>query len=218
MSERRAALFDLDRTLVRRETASLYVRHLRALGEATWRDTARAAWWVAQYTAGVIDAPRIATEALAAYRGMPEIALAARCDDWVRREVVPHVSDEARRAVQRHRERGDLTAIVTGASPYVAWPIARLLGIEHVVATEFEVVDHRFTGRPRLPLCYGEGKVELAARLAAAEGFRLDEAVFYTDSYTDLPLLLAVAEPIVVNPDLRLGREARRRGWPVERW
>jgi ribosome-binding factor A len=48
--------------------------------------------------------------------------------------------------------------------------------------------------------------------------FRLDEAIFYTDSYTDLPLLLAVAEPVVVNPDPRLRREARLRGWPVLRW
>lgn len=39
-----------------------------------------------------------------------------------------------------------------------------------------------------------------------------------TDSYTDLPLLLAVAEPVIVNPDPRLLREARRRRWPVLRW
>ncbi|RYE94447.1 MAG: HAD-IB family hydrolase [Myxococcales bacterium] len=218
MSARRAALFDLDRTLVRRETASLYVRHMRATGQATWRDSLQIAWWVAQYTVGVIDAPRVAAQAMSTYRGLPEVALAARCDDWVRNDVVPHIGDEARRAVRRHRERGDVTAIVTGASPYAAWPVARLLGIEHVVASEFEIVDHRLTGRPALPLCYGEGKVERASKLATEQGFRLDEACFYTDSYTDMPLLLAVAEPIVVNPDLRLAREARRRGWPVERW
>src|SRR5690606_1165663 len=44
----RAALFDMDRTLLRVETAILYVRHQRKLGEATWRDAARAAYWLAQ--------------------------------------------------------------------------------------------------------------------------------------------------------------------------
>lgn len=136
----------------------------------------------------------------------------------MRRYVVPHISDSARLAVRDHQRRGDFTAIVTGASPYAARPVARLLKIDRVVASEFEVADHVFTGRPSLPLCYGEGKVTLAQRLADAEGFRLDEATFYTDSYTDLPLLLAVSEPVIVNPDPRLRREAARRGWPVLRW
>jgi hypothetical protein len=58
-----AALFDLDRTLVRKETASLYVRYMRKRGGATWGDTARVTWWVAQYTLGVIDAQSVARRA-----------------------------------------------------------------------------------------------------------------------------------------------------------
>jgi HAD superfamily hydrolase (TIGR01490 family) len=214
----RAALFDLDRTLVRKETASMYVRYLRATGQATWKDSARIGWWVLQYTFGVLDAQKAAVEVISSLRGFPETAMAARCDDWVRRDVLRHVSDGARRVVLEHQRQGHLTAIVTGASPYAARPVARHLGIDHVVATEFEVADHHFTGRPALPLCYGEGKVQKAQQLAERLGFRLDESIFYTDSYTDLPLLLAVAEPVVVNPDPRLLREARRRRWPVLRW
>jgi len=41
---------------------------------------------------------------------------------------------------------------------------------------------------------------------------------FYTDSYSDLAMLEAVEGPRVVNPDPRLRRFARRRGWPVELW
>jgi HAD superfamily hydrolase (TIGR01490 family) len=214
----RAALFDLDRTLVRRETASMYVRYMRTTGQATWKDSARIGWWVLQYTFGVLDAQKAAAEVIASLRGFPETAMAARCDDWIRRDVLRHISDGARRAVLDHQRLGHLTAIVTGASPYAAKPVARHLGIDHVVATEFEVEAHHFTGRPALPLCYGEGKVTRAQVLAERHGFRLDEAIFYTDSYTDLPLLLAVAEPVVVNPDPRLLREARRRRWPVLRW
>jgi phosphoserine phosphatase len=75
-----------------------------------------------------------------------------------------------------------------------------------------------FTGRLLRPLCYGQGKVERASRLAAALGFDLAESTFYSDSYTDLPLLSLVKEPVCVNPDLRLRREAKRRGWRIERW
>jgi hypothetical protein len=53
---RRAALFDMDRTLVRVDTATLYVRYQREKGDATFRDVTRVAWWMLQYTLGVIDA------------------------------------------------------------------------------------------------------------------------------------------------------------------
>jgi HAD superfamily hydrolase (TIGR01490 family) len=215
----RAALFDMDRTLVRRETASLYVRYQREIGEATWRDALRVSWWVAQYTLGVIDAETVAKRATKSFAGMHETVLSARCDDWFPRFVETHVCDRGREAVHRHRAQGDVTAIVTGASPYIARPCARLLGIDHVVATELEVgADGRFTGLLVDPICYGRGKIVRAERLAARLGFELRESVFYSDSLTDLPLLEYVAEPIVVNPDPRLRRVAKQRGWRVEVW
>ena len=214
----RAALFDLDRTLVRKETATLYVRWQREVGQATTRDLARVMFWVAQYTLGILDAPAGAGRAVATLRGKPEQEMIDECESWFRSHVLPHVADEGRGAVERHKTAGDLVAIVTGATPYVARPLARMLGIDHVVASELEVVDGRFTGRPVEPLCYGEGKVVRAERLAREHAFALDEAVFYTDSLTDLPLLLRVGDRVVVNPDPRLRRIARRRAWRIEAW
>ncbi|HZU85224.1 MAG TPA: HAD-IB family hydrolase [Polyangiaceae bacterium] len=214
-----AALFDMDRTLVREATVGLYVRYLRARGGARWCDSARVLWWLAQYTLGVVDAPRVVARALASLEGMHETVLSARCDDWFRRDVERHVSDAGRRAVAAHRARGDVVAIVTGASPYFARPLARRLDIEHVVATELEVgADGRFTGRLSEPLCYGRGKLARTRALAGRLGFRVDESTFYSDSYTDLPLLEAVRTAVAVNPDPRLAAVARRRGWRVERW
>jgi HAD superfamily hydrolase (TIGR01490 family) len=215
----RAALFDMDRTLVRRETASLYVRYQRDLGLATWRDSARVMWWVAQYTAGVIDAPGVAARAMQSLAGVEEVVLAARLDDCFRLYIERHVADRGRAAVEAHHSRGDLVAIVTGASLYATRPLARRLGIEHIVASELEVgPDGRFTGKIVPPLCYGVGKIERAARLAETLGFRLEDATFYSDSFTDLPLLERVRDPVAVNPDVRLRRVARKRGWRVEKW
>jgi len=215
----RAALFDMDRTLVRKETASLYVRFQREIGEARRRDLLRVTYWVAQYTLGIIDAPDVARRALRTLEGTTESAMSARCDDWFRRWVEPHVCDLGRRAVERHRERGDLLAIVTGASPYAARPLARRLDIPHVVASELEVdANGRFTGKFVEPLCIAEGKVERTKRFAQEQGFVLEESTFYSDSHTDLPLLELVREPIIVNPDPRLKRVAKRRGWRIEAW
>jgi HAD superfamily hydrolase (TIGR01490 family) len=216
---RRAALFDMDRTLIRRETASLYVRYQVEVGEASYTDLARTLYWVVKYTLGILDHQRIAEIATRQLAGMPEVVLAARCDDWFSRYCEKHITDGGRRAVRMHQERGDFCAIVTGSSPYASWPLARRLGIGHVVSTVFEMDEaRRFTGRPEQPLCLGEGKVTRAERLAKEHGFRLEDAIFYTDSVSDLALMERVAEPVAVNPDLRLERHAKKRGWRIERW
>ena len=215
----RAALFDMDRTLVRKETASLYVKYQLEIGEARHRDVLRVTYWVAQYTLGVIDAPEVAARVASTLAGVSESALASRCDDWFRRFVEPHVCDLGRRAVERHRSRGDLLAIVTAASTNTARPLARRLDIPYLVGSELEVdALGCFTGRFVPPLAIGEGKVTRARRFAEEQGFRLEDATFYSDSHTDLPLLELVGEPIAVNPDRRLRRHARRKGWRIEAW
>jgi len=219
MSAPRLAMFDMDRTLLSKETASLYVKYEREIGEASTADLARTLYWVAQYTLGILDAEKVGRRALAKLEGVPELVVAARCDDWFERRVEPYVTDGGREAVREHRARGDVVAIVTGASVYASRPLARLLGIEHVVSSVFEVDDAGFfTGKPVDPFCFGVGKLERARRLSAEVGLPLEDGVFYTDSVSDLPLLEVVREPIAVSPDPRLRRIARQRGYKIVRW
>ncbi|HEY3499363.1 MAG TPA: HAD family hydrolase [Polyangiaceae bacterium] len=216
---RNGAFFDMDRTLVRKDTSALYTRYRRDLGEATVKDALQVGWWALQYTLGVIDAPRVAVEALRSFRGKEERWLLDSCEGWFKDYVLQHIPAKAREVVQRHRESGDFIAIVTGATRYAAEPLGRELGIETVVCTRLEVDPAGcFTGLPIEPLCYGTGKLELARRVAAVEDVDFANSTFYSDSITDLPLLEAVGRPIVVNPDRRLRRVAQKRGWVVERW
>ncbi len=204
---------------MRIDTATLYVRYQRDKGEADWRDATRVAWWMFQYTLGVIDAERVAERALESFRGKEETWLKTTCEEWYLEYVRPHVANAGREAVERHRSAGDVLAIVTGATPYAAMPLARELSIDHVVATRLELDSvGRFTGRVAPPMSFGNGKIVLAEKLAAEQGFTLDDATFYSDSITDLPLLERVKTPIIVNPDRRLRGVARSRGWPIERW
>jgi HAD superfamily hydrolase (TIGR01490 family) len=219
MPIRRAALFDMDRTLIKGDTATLYTRYQRANGDATFRDTVRVAWWLLQYTFGVIDAPGVAEQVLKKFRGKKESWMIETCEKWFVEYVLPQVQEAGRAAVKRHREQGELVAIVTSATPYAALPLARELGIEHVVCTELEVDESGcFTGKVRPPMCYGPGKIDRALGIAEREGFDLNDAIFYSDSITDLPLLERVKTPIAVNPDTRLKRIAQKRGWRIERW
>lgn len=219
MTKPHLAMFDMDRTLLSKETASLYVRYQVEIGEATPLDLARTIGLVLRYTVGMLDMNKVAREALRSLEGIPEVAMSSRCDDWFRRSVEQYVTDGGRRAVLSHLSRGDVCAIVTGASAYVSRPLARLLGIPHVVSSVFEVDENAiFTGRPIEPFCFGPGKLERARRLARELGLSLGNATFYTDSISDLPLLEAVSEPVAINADPRLRRLARARGWRSETW
>jgi phosphoserine phosphatase len=80
------------------------------------------------------------------------------------------------------------------------------------------IVDDRMTGEVVDPPCYGEGKITWAQRYAAEHDGILAEAYFYTDSYSDQPLLELVGHPIAVNPDTRLRRLAQKRSWPIEKF
>ncbi|HRI68008.1 MAG TPA: HAD-IB family hydrolase [Polyangium sp.] len=215
----RAALFDMDRTLVRKETASLYMRYQRDIGRATTWDLLKTFYWVGKYTFGVLDADKLADNVLSTMRGVSEPAFVRECEDWFAKYVEGHIAEKGREAVVKHRAQGDICAIVTGATRYAAGPLAQRLEIDHVVASELEIDEAgQFTGRAVKPLCLGNGKLQRAELLAERLGFVLQEATFYTDSISDLPLLERVAEPIVINPDPRLLRVAKRRGWPIERW
>lgn len=216
---RRAALFDMDRTLLSANTALLYTRYRRDRGEIGWASMLRVLYWLAKYTLGVIDAEKVALSALREYTGRAERELLDNSELWFRDYVLQYVRDAGRAVVERHRAAGDHLAIVTGATPYAAGPLARELTIEHLVCSELELdAEGCLTGRPQDPLCYGKGKLLRTERLAAQLGFNLRDAVFYSDSITDLPLLEQVGTPVAVCPDRRLRRLARARGWRVEEW
>jgi HAD superfamily hydrolase (TIGR01490 family) len=214
----RAAFFDLDRTLVRVNTGPLYVRWRMRQGHLGMTDLLRASWWTLQYTFGVIDADAVSRAAAATIAGIEEDVFRRECETWVRTEVLPHVTTAARAEVARRMKEGFVCALLTGTSPYVAEPVAAELDIPHVLCTRMHVDGGRFTGRLELPLCYGPGKVARARAWAEAHGVDLARSVFYTDSVSDLPMLEAVGEPRVINPDPRLYALARRRGWSIDRW
>jgi HAD superfamily hydrolase (TIGR01490 family) len=212
------ALFDMDRTLIDTHTAKLYVQFQRDLGEIGAFEAVRTSYWLLQYTLGVIDAKQVALHVLQGYRGKTDAWLRDRCQRWFQSHVRERISSIGRVRVREHLRAGHAVAIATSAVLQVAEPLAHELSIPHLVCSELEVRDGELTGSFNWPLCYGQGKRERAETLLRSLGARLEQTAFYTDSITDLPLLEAVGHPIVVNPDARLRRAAKRRGWLIEDW
>ncbi|HMU40400.1 MAG TPA: HAD family hydrolase [Pseudomonadota bacterium] len=215
---RKAAFFDMDLTLLRVNSGSRWVKYLRKRGEMGLPMLLRSGIWLLQYRLSLLDMEAVAGMLAKDMTGDSEAETRTKVLEFYRTELQHTISDEAKRVLEEHRAQGDEIVLLTSATPYVAEPLAKELSIPHVLCTRLHVDRGRFSGEVQKPACYGHGKVHHAERFAEAQRIDLAHSHFYTDSYSDLPMLLRVGHPVAVNPDRRLSGYARRHGWPVLSW
>ncbi len=216
--KRVAAFFDMDRTVLRINSGTRWIRFLHERRELELATFLRSVWWTLQYRLSILDMETAATRLVEAMAGDPEDEMLVKTRLFVDRHVLPSIAPLARDRIAEHRDSGHQLVILTSSTPYIAEPLARHLDMPHVICTRLHVADGRFLGTCERPTCYGPGKVYHAERFAAEHDINLAESYFYTDSYSDLPMLLRVGHRRVINPDGRLSRYAKRSGWPMETW
>ncbi len=216
---RAAAFFDLDKTLMAGSSGIFFAR--------------------AAYETGMITRTRLARDAYENLRFRLRGSTDDRADD-VRKRVGEMIAGVAVRDLQRlsprvlagvlprlypqmlarayaHQDAGVPVYILTAASQEMADLLAHVLAFDGGLGSRSEVVDGRYTGRPAGPFNYREGKVLSMRELAEREAIDLGASFAYSDSESDLPMLRAVGQPVVVNPDAELRRIASEEGWEVLR-
>ncbi|HJN72731.1 MAG TPA: HAD family hydrolase [Myxococcota bacterium] len=212
------AFFDLDLTLLSKNSGALWVRSELREGFITPWMALRAMSWLLRYQLGMMDMERAVLAAIASLEGDDEEVVRQRTWRFYDREVAGIYRPGGLRAIEGHRAAGDTIALLTSSSSFMSERAQEQLGLDAVLCNRFEVEGGRFTGAPRGRLCFGKGKLEHAATLATERRVPLSDCTFYTDSASDLPVLEAVGRPVCVHPDLRLRAIARRRGWEVLDW
>ena len=213
------AFFDLDRTLIAANSGVLYAKWERRHGRISRRQMAQSLVWGALYHFDLIDLDKAFQVALNHYRGMPEAELRERTQAWFAEDVAHRVRPGSAAVLERHRQQGDPCVLLTNSSSYAAEAATEALQLDDWLANCFETDGQgALTGGYERPLCYGQGKVLRAQKWLEARGGSLAQSWFYTDALSDLPMLEAVGHPVVVHPDPRLRRVAKRRGWRVEMW
>jgi HAD superfamily hydrolase (TIGR01490 family) len=213
------AFFDFDKTLIRRNSGTLWLRQEIRAGNLRLRTAAQAAGWLLQYRMGRANLEAGILAAIETLRGHDETVLRQRIRTFYHQVVRATYRPQALQRLRSHQARGDDVVLLSSASEYLAEAVQEDLQLDAILCTRFEVDGTgRLTGRPLLPLCYGDGKRILAQAWLRTHGRDAQGASFYTDSMSDAPFLEVVDRPVVVNPDPRLARLARRRGWPIENW
>jgi HAD superfamily hydrolase (TIGR01490 family) len=211
------AIFDLDHTLIPIDSDYQWGQYLIQLGLVDQSTHApRNAQFYNDYIAGQLDIDAYLAfqlEPLLKY-DLNQVKLWRQA--YAEQHVYSQIQSKPLELVRWHQARGDLCMIITGTNDFVTRPIADAFGIEHLIGTQLEVANNRFTGRKLGTASFREGKIVrldefLSIRKLSLQDF--ETSTFYSDSVNDIPLLERVTNPVATNPCPRLAQHAELRGW-----
>ncbi len=214
---RRAAFFDLDRTLLAGASAPVFAKAMKQLGVATpnipGQDLILKLYDLIGETKTGMQVARGAAGKSAGLR-RSDVSTAA---EGAVEELVAKVQPFVAGLFSDHRSAGDMLVLATTSPFDLVSPFARALGFDAVVATRYEENEGVYTGDVDGEFVWGEGKLAAVEAWAEENNVSVADSAAYSDSFFDSPLLGAVARPMAINPDLRLLATAALKKWPV-RW
>ena len=128
--------------------------------------------------------------------------------------ILPTVTKAAWDVLAEHRAQDHQLVIATGCFEPLAAPIARVLGVPHLIASQVAYdTQGNMTAAINGTACYQQGKIQCVGQWIAKLPHTVRETWFYSDSHNDIPLLEWVDHAIVVNPDPKLAAYAQSRSW-----
>ena len=212
------AFFDLDGTLVAGFTATAHAGDRIRRRQARIGEVLGVAEAMMRYRFGRMEFERLVVRGAGYLRGesladLEEIGQRLFVD-----RIAARVFPGMRAIVQAHQERGHTVALCSSALTIHAQPVARFLGITHVLCNHFAVDDHgRLTGDLVRPIVWGPTKAAAVQRFCTDKAVALESSYFYADGDEDVALMALVGHPRPVNPRPRLAAVSAQRGWPVLR-
>lgn len=210
------AIFDLDNTLLAGDSDYLWGQFLVRQGLVDGKEYEKTNQrFYDEYKAGRLDIYEFLAFSLHPLTQFTLEELYALHARYMQEMIHDLITAQARALVEQHRHQGHTLLIITATNSFITTPIARAFGIPHLLATQPEIVEGRYTGKVSGIPCFQQGKVENLHRWLREQNMTLSESWFYSDSHNDLPLLYEVTHPVAVDPDPQLREVARERNWPI---
>ncbi len=209
-------IFDLDNTLLAGDSDYLWGKFLVDQGEVdgeVYESTNRR--FYDDYKAGTLDIFAFLKFSLEPLTRISNERLTKLHNQYMNEVIQPLVTSNALSLVDQHRQMGDTLLIITATNHFITAPIAKVFGIENLLATDPEMIEGRYTGNVAGTPCYQDGKVVRLNTWLDEHHQDLNGSRFYSDSHNDLPLLSKVDHPIAVDPDDILRQHAIDNDWKI---
>lgn len=212
--KQRLAIFDLDNTLLGGDSDHAWGEFLitkglvdanthRAINDRFYQD----------YCDGTLDINAYLSFALQPIAGQSPAQLVELHKEFMHEVIESIWLSKAEALLNKHRAAGDYTLIITATNDFITRPIAKKLAVDDILASNAEIKDGLYTGKPTGIPCFKEGKVTRLNLWLENYAFDLADAWFYSDSHNDIPLLNAVGNPVVVDGDTALLAHASSANW-----
>ena len=213
---KKLAIFDLDNTLLNGDSDHAWGEFLVTQGyvDGAYYET-RNDQFYQDYKNGTLDINEYLEFALAPLTEHSMYELALMHQRFMLDAINPMLQDKAASLLDEHRQQGHFLLIITATNSFVTHPIATLLGVDDILATDPEIIGGIYTGKIAGTPCFQEGKVARLNQWLTENQYSLDGSYFYSDSINDLPLLEVVEKPIAVDADEKLTAIASQRDWPL---
>ncbi len=214
-----AAIFDVDGTLVDSNVVSHYAwLKMREL------PVALRPLWAASFVARVpyywaldkVSRAHFNRAFYKNYRGWKPARARKLGEDSFSGYVLKRLYPEAIATLRAHKEAGHRVVLLSGALDFILEPFGDLA--DDVLTARLEEENGVYTGELSGAPVAGEARARMLASFARRRKLDLARSYAYADSISDLPMLEAVGNPIAVNPDGRLQKAAKKRGWQIKNW
>ena len=146
---------------------------------------------------------------------MSTSTLVALRKEFMAQYIEPIRQTKAEQLIKQHKDQNDTLLIITATNRFITEPISQALGIEHLLATEPEIIDGQFTGNIVGDPCFQEGKIRRLELWLQQQSLVPTTTTFYSDSINDAPLLHYVDKPVAVDPDDALRKLAQTQRWQI---
>ena len=214
------AIFDLDNTLIGGDSDYLWGEFLCDEGIISDRQSFKKKndYFYQQYELGSLNIYAWAEFSFEILSHYSIDELEAFHLKFMAQKIEPIFLKKAQDCINSHKENGDTVLVITASNTFVTAPIVKRYGINHLIATEPEIVSGRYTGKVSGIPCFKSGKIENLMPWLERNGESLKDSTFYSDSHNDILLLELVENAVVVNADAKLTLIARKKGWKIVDW
>lgn len=212
------AFFDYDGTVIDGYSVAAFVTDRLRRFQVTPAEAARTLLVGLRGIAGPEAFTAFVTDSLRSWAGRSVDELEELGERLFAQRIAGSLYPEAWELVKAHQRMGHTVVLASSATRFQVGPMARELGVEHVLCTELEVENGILTGRISGAVPYGTGKAAAVRAFAEANGVDLAASYGYSNGDEDVPFLQAVGRPRALNPGKVLAAAAAEHGWPTRRY
>jgi len=215
VTKRYPAFFDLDKTLLSINSGTALVREAYKSGLMSTSSLLNAIYLSWLYKFHLRKTALIVSGMGRWLKGVKADEMAGLAEYVVNKHLVDAIRPEIYSEIEFHRKNKAEIVILSSVMIEICRLLGSHIGADDIICTVMEVDDGVFTGAAENNFCLEDEKRVRLIQYCKEKNFSLSDAFYYGDSISDLPALAVVGSPVCVQPDRRLSRIARKKGWRI---